>query len=76
MSAKENFSPASKSSANFSALEAKPHPTNVTVKAKTTTIAKKLLNTFENPYEYSDTQLQLSKDLPAVNKCYKTYCGT
>ena len=37
---------------------------------------KTLLNTFENPYEYSDTQLQLSKDLPAVNKCYKTYCGT
>ena len=37
---------------------------------------KTLLDIFKNPYEYSDTQLQLSKDLPAVNKCYRTYCGT
>jgi len=37
---------------------------------------KTLLDIFKNPYEYSDTQLKLSKDLPAVNKCYRTYCGT
>ena len=37
---------------------------------------KTLLDIFKNPYEYSDTQLQLSKDLPVVNKCYRTYCGT